>query len=106
MHLAEEHDGPRLVAVNGTARGSRQRDLVDHAEPVEGARVADEGQQLGDDIDQARAIVADVEVRRHVPLHLRLAAAERDQHREREEFAGTEVMPVRVKWSPKQFPDR
>lgn len=48
----------------------RWRGLVDGGEGVEGAGVADEGQQDGNDADQVPATVADVEVARDVPPDL------------------------------------
>ena len=43
-------------------------DLVDGSQRVEAARVADEREQLGDDLDQPAAVVADVEVAGDVAL--------------------------------------
>jgi hypothetical protein len=41
---------------------------------------------LGEDVDQAAAVVSDTEVRGGVPLDLGFAPAERDKHGENEEF--------------------
>ncbi len=69
---------------------SRRR-LVEDAQPIERARVADERDELGEDIDQPASVVADIEVRGDVPLDLRFASAERDEHGEGEQFAGLHV---------------
>ena len=66
-------------------------DLVDGGQPVERARVADERQQLGQHGQQRGAVVADVEVARDVARHLRVGAAERDEHREGQQFPGLQV---------------
>src|ERR1700677_4403877 len=52
------------------------RDLIDSGEGVEGAWVADERQQIGDDADQQLPVVADVEVGGRVSPHLGVAPAE------------------------------
>ena len=54
-------------------------DLVDGSEAVEGAGVADERQQPGDDVDKQPAIIADMEVGSDVPTGLGVGAAEPQQ---------------------------
>jgi aldo/keto reductase family protein len=79
-----------LPGSSDTASG-RRRDFVDHFERVEGAGIADERQQLGDHAEQRSSVVADVEIGRDVPFDLWLAAAECDEHREREKLTGRNV---------------
>jgi hypothetical protein len=52
-----------------------RRHFVDGLEAVEGARIADEGEELRQHVDKPRAIVADSEVRGDMTFDLRLAAA-------------------------------
>jgi hypothetical protein len=68
--------------------------LVEDAERVEGAGVADVRDELGEDGEQACAVVADVEVGGDVTGELRLAAAERGEHREGEQLPGGDVEAV------------
>ena len=56
-------------------------------ERVQRARVADERQQLGEDGDHQRAVVAEVEVGRDMPADLWVAAAVGGEDAERQEFA-------------------
>jgi hypothetical protein len=51
-------------------------DLVEHAERVERARVADERDELGEDVEQPGPVIADGEVRGDVPGDLGLAPSE------------------------------
>src|SRR5208337_218910 len=74
-------------------RSSRSfgRNLVDGPQSVEGAGIADERQQLGQDVDQPGAAIADMQVGGDVALDLGIAAAERDEQAEGEEFASRNV---------------
>ena len=86
-----DDEAPMLpVAPDDQDRGHDVTSSTD-AQPVEGARVADERHQLGEDLDQPGPVVADVEVPGDVALDLRLAPAERDEHGEGEQLAGLHV---------------
>ena len=58
----------------------RCSDLIDGSQPVQRARIADERQELRQDGDQFRAVVADMQIRGDMALHLWVASAQRDQH--------------------------
>jgi hypothetical protein len=76
------------------------------AQGVQCARIANEGQELGRNVDQALAIVPDAEVRSDVSLDLRITAAECSEHAEGQELARGDVDPPRATQSPKQLADR
>src|SRR3954466_13467733 len=69
----------------------RRGRLVNRLQPVQRPRVSDEGQELRDDIDEALSAVPHPEVGPDVGLHLRVAAAERDEHAEGEKLASRDV---------------
>ena len=80
--------------------------LVDHPQRVEAAGVADERQELGDHVEQQGAVVADVQVRRDVAL---ACGSQPPSETSMAKVSSSRVgmsIPVRVKWSPKQFADR
>jgi predicted transposase YbfD/YdcC len=88
------HDTSRLcfLAPRGGSAGARSRgraagDLVNGPEPVERPRVPDERQDLGEDVDQPRAVDSDVHVRSHVRLHLWVAAAKCGEHAQNEKLS-------------------
>jgi hypothetical protein len=62
--------------------------LVEGADRIEGARIADERQQLGQDGDWPWAVVADIEVGGDVAFDLGVAAAEGDEDGKGEQPAG------------------
>lgn len=76
-------------AVEGTQRG----DLVDRGEGVEGAGIADERQQLGHDVHEQCAVVADVAVGGDVSADLAVGTAEADEQGEGDQLTGRDVQP-------------
>ena len=62
-------------------------DLIDGAERIESARIADERQQLRNNINQSCTRVAHAQIRGDVALGLRLTSAKGNQHAEGEQFA-------------------
>ena len=85
---------------------SGRRDLVDRTQRVKRARVANERQELGRDVDEPRAIVPDTEIRGDVSLDLRITAAERGEHAEGQELARRDVDSAASTQSPKQLAER
>jgi hypothetical protein len=63
-----------IVVVIVTVR-SRGGDLADRPQPVQRAEIAYEWQQLGQDVDQPCAVIANMEVRSDMALDLRVAIA-------------------------------
>src|ERR1035438_1751686 len=70
---------------------SRPGDLIDDPQPVERAGIPDEWQELGQDVDEPCAVVADVEVCGDMAFDLRFASTERDEHTEGEQLACRQV---------------
>jgi hypothetical protein len=58
----------------------RGRDLIDRPQPIEGARIANEGQQLRKHLDQLGTAVADVKVSGDMTFYLRVTPAKGYQH--------------------------
>ena len=70
------------------------RDFVQARQGVQGSRVSYPRQQLRDDIEQDVSAVADVHVAANVSLHLRVATAEGNQDRERDELPPTDTISL------------
>ena len=79
------------VGVTTRRLRSRRGDLIDGPQSVQRARIADERQELSQGVDQFRAVVAYMEIRGDMALHLRVASAERDQHAQGNELACRDV---------------
>src|SRR5450432_1305490 len=69
------------------ASNSRSGNLINDSQGIEHARIADEWEQLRQDIDQPCAVIADMEVRHDMAPHLRFASTECHKHAEREQLA-------------------
>jgi hypothetical protein len=82
--MSQVRDVTRILSLGG-------RDLIEDAQGVERARVADVRQELGEHIEQPAAVVADVAVGGDVPAQLRLAATEGGEHGEGEQLPGRDA---------------
>jgi len=87
-------DHERSVSSYGTHYVRGWDHLVNRPQRVERSGISDVWQQLSDDINQTRAVVANLEIAGQMTLDLRIAAAERDQHGKRQQLPRFEINPV------------